>query len=722
MTLSRKAKEAIKLALALTITYGIALQMNWDKPLWAGLAVALVSLATVGQSFNKAAMRMLGTLVATVMALTIIAFSVQDRWLFMLYLSLWVGFCTYMMGGPRHQYFWNICGLVSIIVCMSSGPDSANAFRIAILRSQETGLGILVYSLVAILLWPTRSRAEFDVTAANLSKIQHKILQAFLEQKRNRDKEDGINELQAQLLQLQTRFGQLLDAAETDSYEVWEMRQEWRKFQRLSTDFAATMAEWHRSFTELQMIDIRSLIPDLESFGIELDRRFTDIKGMLAGQPPDHQPRAIDLALDKSGLESLSHFHRAALAVTRTRLLHLEALTRSLSEVVQNIQGFGQAAAVVEYEPEAHVGFVPDPDRLAGAARVMTTLWLTYFILIYTPDIPGGPGLVNMAGVFAMIFVGTPQLPISKMFMPVAGSVLFGAFIHIFIMPQLSTFYELGLLLFATTFAICYLFAAPQQALSKIFGLALFLAIANIANQQIYSFLVITTTAMIFMIIFLLLSVIMNIPFSARPEKVFLRLLSRYFRSCNYLMHNMRRDDQEQETIFKHWQKNYHMNQLAFLPKKLAVWARFIDTGILPGSSPQQIQAVLAGMQTLSYRFRELLAERGEARVPSFLAQELQSDIQAWRKGVEETLQRLASDHEAGSKETLQERFAALVDRLEQQIATTLDRTAEKQASDRDNEKFYRLLGVYRGVSEALVECAGSTHTINWSRWQEERF
>jgi len=31
MTLSRKAKEAIKTALAMTIAYGIALQMNWDK-------------------------------------------------------------------------------------------------------------------------------------------------------------------------------------------------------------------------------------------------------------------------------------------------------------------------------------------------------------------------------------------------------------------------------------------------------------------------------------------------------------------------------------------------------------------------------------------------------------------------------------------------------------------------------------------------------------------
>ena len=41
---------------------------------------------------------------------------------------------------------------------------------------------------------------------------------------------------------------------------------------------------------------------------------------------------------------------------------------------------------------------------------------------------------------------------------------------------------------------------------------------------------------------------------------------------------------------------------------------------------------------------------------------------------------------------------------------------------NRDEEKFYRLLGAYRAVSEALVDYAGDTADINWARWREERF
>jgi len=37
--LSRRTKESIKTALAMSIAYGIALQMDWDRPYWAGFAV-----------------------------------------------------------------------------------------------------------------------------------------------------------------------------------------------------------------------------------------------------------------------------------------------------------------------------------------------------------------------------------------------------------------------------------------------------------------------------------------------------------------------------------------------------------------------------------------------------------------------------------------------------------------------------------------------------------
>jgi hypothetical protein len=703
------------------ITYGIALQMDWDKPLWAGFAVAFVSLATVGQSFNKAALRMFGTLVGTVIALIFIGLFAQDRWFFMICLSAWVGYCTYMMGGAKHQYFWNVCGFVSVIICMSGGPDSVNAFNIAMLRTQQTGLGILVYSLVALFLWPSSSRTGFHTAAGKLASTQHQLYQAYLAQMNNKDSGGEPQTLRTQMVQVQTQFSQLLDAAEMDTYEVWEMRQQWRQYQRQTTDFIATMEGWHENFTELQVLDIQNLLPNLMTFSAELDVRFTQIERMLADQPPEQQPASIDLDLDETGVRALSHFHRAALAVTRTRLLHLDALTRSLFDTVSDIKGFGRLDGLSDVTPQMRAGFVLDPDRLTSSVRIMTTLWLAYLAVIYIPDLPGSAGFVTMAGPFGMIMAGTPQLSIKMLIRPIAVGVLFGAFIHIFVMPQLSSFIELGLLIFAVTFCICYLFAAPKQILSKLFGLAMFLAIAGIVNEQTYSFLSVATTSLMFVLIFLLLAITSNIPFSARPEQAFLRLLGRYFRSCEYLMFTTHWDPKQNKTLFERWKKNFHTHELSTLPTKLGGWTRFIDSKALPGTSPQQVQALVNSLQPLSYRMNELLEERGSKQDP-FLVQELRSDVRAWRVKVQKTFQRLAEKQDTGDKETFRSKLAEIIDHLEQRIEETLDKAAKNQLSNRDGENFYRLLGAYRGVSDALVDYAGSAHAINWNVWREERF
>ena len=129
MRLNIRTKDAIKTALAMTIAYGIALSMDWDKPYWAGFAVAFISLETIGQSLNKAAMRMLGTLVAMAVALTLIALFAQERWAFMLTLSIFLGLMAYRMGRGKFPYFWQVSGFVTAIICMDGGLDPGKPIR-----------------------------------------------------------------------------------------------------------------------------------------------------------------------------------------------------------------------------------------------------------------------------------------------------------------------------------------------------------------------------------------------------------------------------------------------------------------------------------------------------------------------------------------------------------------------------------------------------------------
>ena len=229
--LTPRTKEAIKTALAMTIAYGIALSMDWDRPYWAGFAVAMISLSTVGQSLNKGAMRMLGTLVAVVVSLTLIALFPQQRWWFMVALSIFVGLCTYLMHGTKRQYFWQVAGFVTVIICLDGGVNSANAFETALLRAEQTGLGILVYSLVTILLWPSSTRDELDAAVRRLAATQHELYRRYRELLDGQGTAEDTHPLRMQEMQQFNQFSQALAAARTDSYEVWEVRRQWQRVQ-----------------------------------------------------------------------------------------------------------------------------------------------------------------------------------------------------------------------------------------------------------------------------------------------------------------------------------------------------------------------------------------------------------------------------------------------------------------------------------------------------------
>jgi uncharacterized membrane protein YccC len=715
-----KAKEPFKTALAMVISYGIALTMDWDNPFWAGFAVAFVSLSSIGQSFNKGAMRMLGTFVGCAAALVLIGLFPQERWLFMFALSTYVGLCTYLMTGPKYQYFWNVSGFVCILICMSGGPNPVSAFEAAVLRAEETGLGILVYSLVAILLWPVSSRKNFFATTLELVTGQRQLCQAtyalFTE-----DSAEKFATLKGQVLQTHPRFQQLMDAAESDTYEIREMRQHWQRFQKQATELTQTIGLCSQSMAEIQSVQISPMHNSLDDFFAEIDKRFAGIESMLNGQPSDHLPVKVELTQNLSGLSALSHFERATVVVFRTRLQQLEQLSRSQFETVSTINGFAQGHSMPATR-SVLTGFQwPDPDRMLAVVRVMLTMWLAYLALIYIDSIPGGNTFVTMAGVFSMIMASTPQISLMLLFIPLAASVLFGCLVYLFILPHLTTFFGLGLLLFIVTFAFCYLFATPKQQLVKIFGIAMFIAIASINNQQGYSFMVVATNVLMYPLLFMLLAVTAHFPVILNNEKSFLRLLGRYFRSCDYILSNMHEDPTHVESGLGKVRMAFHLREISSIPVKLGPWARFMNLKVLPGTSAQDIQAVITGLQELSGRIKDLYQERSSLK-DQYLISELSDEARNWRLVLKETLQDVSNLAEGFGQETVQARLTDSMHELENRIRHVLNKLTPGQVEPGDKENFYRLLGAYRSVSNALISHAANASAIDWSRWREERF
>jgi uncharacterized membrane protein YccC len=720
MALSDRFKYSFKVALAMVIAYGVALSMNWEKPMWAGFAVAFISLATVGQSLNKGVMRMLGTLVGAVFALALIALFPQERWWFMIGLSAFVGLCTYLIGGSERQYVWNVAGFVSVIICMESAQAAGQAFDIAVLRTLETGLGILSYTLVTVLLWPASAADDLDTPGRRLVSTQHALYLRYLELLAGDEAAEDTHALRMQGLQQFNQFSQALAGARASSYAVWEARREWARFHASLRQVGETLERWRESFSEVRDLDLKLLMSDLQDFAEELDARFAQIERMLEGQAPERFPKPLKLPLNMDAVGPLSHFEKAALAVSRAQLRRLESLTRALFDTLADIKDLvpsrrNEAELVT---PTTAAGL--DVERLGAAVRVMAGLWIAYLLWLYL-EVPGGVGVVILSGSLGMALATNAQIPMHLVFKPLAVSFVFASILYMFLMPQLSSFAELGFLIFAVTFAICFLFYAPQHMLGRVAGLVMFLMIAGISNQQSYNFLSLANTALMFPVVFAALALAAHIPASSKPERAFLRLLRRFLRSCAYMTTTPVRDPGRTPRRLDRWRQVFHARQIATLPQRLVLWARAVDRRRLPGSTADQLQSLTVDIQGLSYGMQEILEARAANR-SALIAQVLSREIDTWRAGLQQVFGTLASDPATVDHEGFRAQLDAKLERLEERLEKELDKAELAGVSTAQAEESYRLLGAHRRLSEAVINLSQRVGVIDWPRLRESRF
>ena len=719
--LSRRAKEAIKTGLAMAIAYGVALSMDWEKPMWTGFTVAMISLSTYGQSLNKAAMRVVGTLVAVVVSLALVAIFPQDRWLLMASLSIYVGICTYMLTGKTNQYAWFVSAFVCLIIIVSVGPSTGSPFFIAVERAQETGLGVVVYGLIAAFLWPQSSRSGLEDASRKLIAVQRQIFQSYRDVIAGRGTAAASQPQRIQEVGLTGQFAQALGAAETDSYTVWEVRHLWRQFRDDSLALGEALERWRESFPEVQELDFSRIFPSMEAFCDEMAARFAAIEAILAGETPQQEPQSVSLTVERAEMSDRSHFQLAAVAVTKAQLDRVEELSRKLFDGVRDIKGSAVPSAA-QRRKAAPSGPAFDTDRLVAVARVIATLWVAFLVWVYV-DPPGHETFVQMAVTFAMgaAMLNLPRA--SMLFMPfVYGSVI-GGVAYVFVMPQLSGFAELGAMIFVVTAAIYYLFSAPRQGLMKSACIIAFLVLISVQNEQSYNFAAYANSVAMIMLAVSLLVVMSYIPTSPRPEKVFLRLFARFFRHLDILLSRMALDWEEKAGMSDRLRVSFYRGDLMDLSQKLVAAGRQIDSRNFPDNSPQKVQVLVTSLTALAFRMKELVDSR-ESPQAARLVRELLDDLRAWRLAVQEQIRLWADDPQAAARQgvDVQDRLDQRLARLEARVEETFKKIGEGELDAKDYENFYRLLGNFRGLSEAGVAFVGVAKTVNWEQWREARF
>jgi hypothetical protein len=719
--LSDRLKAAVKTALAVVLAYGVALSMDWEKPHWAAFTVAFCGLSAVGESLNKGLMRLSGTFFGGVAAITLIALFPQDRWLFLIGMSIFTGFCTYMMFGTSRGYFWQIAGVSVPLLALAGGSNPLNDFETVLLRGEETALGLVSYSLVWLLIWPTSTREAFEDAVRRLVAACRQLTARYLAPTMGETPDAGAEALRRQGTQGLARLGALLDGAEIDSYDVWETRHAWRGLIHRLSQLTSASERWRQSLAEVRALDLRQLLPQLPEFAAVLDHRFAEIGRMLEGHPPERGPPPVPLNPEDGAMTSLSQFQRAALLLYRGNLQEVDKLTRDVVDMIADIRNFSPAKVYPACEAPPLLPSALDPERLAGVARWFTGLWLAWVIALYVPDLPNTVEFIILSNSLSMALFLMPQVPIAGMYSPVAFGFVLGAAVNVLVMPHLASFASLAVVIFTAVFLISYLFSRPTQLASKFAALSLLFMLMDVTNEQSYNFLNIVNLGLVFPLVFGVLAVARHFPVSFRPEHVFLRLLGRFFRACAYLASTLQWDPADPPTRWQRFTRALHLGDLARVPGKLVTWAIALPAAALGQSTTVQVQTLVDSLQALSYRMQDLIEARAAPQSQA-LVRELGPEVRAWRVGLQNIFGDLAQHPEAADFADFRSRLDAMLERLEQQSKKAVSEADQGDLSTRESENSIRLLGTFRGVSEELVNFARQAGGIDWARLREARF
>ena len=150
---------AFKTLLTIFIALWISYRLELPQPTTVLATVIIVIQPQSGQVLAKSFYRIIGTLMGLTVTICMIALFPQERVLFLLALSCWIGVCT--AGAARYRdfrsYAWLLSGYTAAMIGLPASLHPENAFMLAVWRVLEISLGILCSALVSALILPQSS-------------------------------------------------------------------------------------------------------------------------------------------------------------------------------------------------------------------------------------------------------------------------------------------------------------------------------------------------------------------------------------------------------------------------------------------------------------------------------------------------------------------------------------------------------------------------------------
>lgn len=686
----------------MALAYLIPLSQGWNQASTAAITVMLIAaMGSVSESVLKGAMRVIGTIIGAIIGMILIAIFPQDRFFFLLSLSLIVAIPLYLVRAYKGDPSIFMLTAMTMMMVFKSG-EVDDVFLYGLDKTYMTVFGIMVYTLVGVFIWPVNMEDTTTQSAHELSKVQ---AQLFMD--RDNTKEIRDRSLAA-LLENET----LLDNATMDTGTASIDLQQWHslKYNYKNINAQLTLLSTHDKEVYTDHMDI--YIGKYETLQSEIMLLLENITLSWENGEEIHIPEEIMPEYRSEKIKELSHLQRASLITTVQDMKKLHDELRKLATKLNRIHSPLPTFFDTENIPVNKRFLWGDIEHLKGMLITFMIFWTATYLWI-TMNPPGGFMIVALATGLSVLTTFSPLKP-SILIIIFSFSFIFATFMYVAVLPHLHYGWELGIFIFVYSFIS---FHVIPSKISIFFLLGLFTF--NIANTMYYDFSLFLLILLMFYLFLMLLHFFYYVPFSTKPEHLFIEMKKRFFKLSQTMLETGRKQQEDKGSPWGRLKEKYSQMHLMSTSKKMQLWASKIDVKHFDTVDQEKLLAFSKSTEKLAYLV-DLLYQKDLSVKNNPLIQTLRKNYTL--PYFSDLLGEYAKGKAVEDMDPFWRDKEQTVDAVEESLSKMIAEIDFEAYSKKDIGQLYENISLRRNVWLALFESQEIMKTLDLNRLVQSRF
>ena len=444
----------------------------------------------------------------------------------------------------------------------------------------------------------------------------------------------------------------------------------------------------------------------------DIETLFQSLKSAIQTKKEIEIPNKWKAVYDKEAIKTLSHIDRAAFTSTMLDIATLHETLRALAQKFNAIMS--------PYPTHFTLTKVPNPSKfnwfdledMKGTLVSFLIFWAsTLFWIEFNP--PAGFLIVTLATALSVLTTFSPLKP-SLLMIIFSFSFVFATAMYIFVLPNLHYAWELGLFIFIYAFIGFYFI----PAMISVFFL-LGMAVLGLANPMYYNFQLFLITLFVFYLFLFVLMFFYYIPFSTKPETLFLTMKQRFFRLSANLMRRSNNLSVHRSSFWGSLKARYAQKHLMGTVKKMQLWASKIDDKYFDEIDKKTLLAFNKESENFVYLLQMMYRKEIQS-IDNPLIQLLRERHSEFN--LPTLLEAFANGQDINTINAIWKDEKHIIRKIESTLKSLLSKMEPGQYSQSEIIEFYENISLRRNVWDSLLSCQDLMKTLDFKALERSRF